>query len=71
MKKISQKGKDEKILYDAHGKKVGVLLPHSKYEKLMDLVDDYHDCKTVIKLGKQRSHQKIYSSEEIRKMLRE
>jgi hypothetical protein len=70
MKAKSQKEtKFAKILYNERGKEVGVLLSHAKYEKLMDLIDDYHDCKTVIKLRKQPRPQKIYTSEEIREML--
>lgn len=70
MKVKSQKEtKFAKILYDEHGKEVGVLLSPTKYEKLMELIDDYHDCKTVIKLRKQPRSKKIYTSEEIREML--
>jgi hypothetical protein len=43
-----------KYVYDEHGKKVGVILERKVYEKLMDVVNDYHDYKVVQKLQKKK-----------------
>lgn len=42
------------FLFDAQGNKVGVLLPRTHYEKLMDTVDDYHDYQMSTKLLKKK-----------------
>ncbi|MCL4361534.1 hypothetical protein M1446_04250 [Candidatus Dependentiae bacterium] len=43
-----------KFLYDENGKKVGVSLKREDYEKLLDLVNDYEDYKTALKLYKNK-----------------
>lgn len=53
-----------KVLYDEKGKPVGVLLPTQGYEKLIELVEDYRDCKFMMNIKPDRS-KKTYSQEEV------
>lgn len=42
------------FLYDEHGEKVGVRLDRKEYERLINLVNDYHDYQAILKYQKKR-----------------
>ena len=55
-----------KFIYDEFtGKKTGVLLTYSDFEKIVEGVEDYYDYKAVCKIPKSIDMQKTYTHEEV------
>lgn len=56
--------KQKKFVYDSHGKKVAILLSVSKFDNLLDRLEDIDDIKLAEKYDKKKPT-KWYTLEEV------